>query len=377
MTEISAIDEVLAQTVQAVDQSKMQVYDISEHARNEYQYLEKEIETLKIEVAATIELNDKLTAKLRIARKRLAEVSRIFEDHKEVRIREAYEFAHGLQSELILTEEKEKYLRQRRDELELRLKGIEQTVVRAENLMTQMDVITNYLTGDLQQVNELIREAELKQEFGLEIIKAQEEERKRVAREIHDGPAQQMANLALRTEIIERVFDQQGTEKAKAEIKDLREMIRNGLGDIRRIIFNLRPMALDDLGLLPTLTKFIDELNNNHKVDIAFKHIGKADTRLPSSMEVAFFRLVQESLTNVIKHAKARRAEVKLEYRPDFILLNITDDGIGFEVDDKAKKGYGLLGIQERVKLLQGVIDIKSDAKNGTRLMIKVPHIEQ
>src|SRR5690606_15297747 len=141
---------------------------------------------------------------------------------------------------------------------------------KAENLTTQMSVVLGYLTGDIRQVGRLLEDTEYKHKMGLKILHAQEEERKRVAREIHDGPAQSMANAILRAEIAEKVLLQEGVERAKDELKELKASIRDSLADVRRIIFDLRPMALDDLGLVPTVQKYIDGLTKKITTQIQF-----------------------------------------------------------------------------------------------------------
>ena len=154
----------------------------------------------------------------------------------------------------------------------------------------------------------------MKQEFGLKIIQAQEEERKKLSREIHDGPAQMMANVMMRSDLIERVQRESGPEEALKEIRSLKGMVRNALYEVRRIIYDLRPMALDDLGLIPTLKKYLQTTEDYNKgIQIEFFNLGQV-IRLPAQMEVALFRLVQEAFQNALKHAEAKRIQVKIIY---------------------------------------------------------------
>lgn len=372
MVNAIALNHVIQQTVQAVEDSKEQIFDIAEQARQECENLQQEIEQLKNDVIQTINKGDDLEIRLVSAKKRLAEVSRKFTESNEPRIRAAYDVANELQNDLFRCRESEKFLRRRRDELQLRLKQLGKTVEKAENLMTQMSVITDYLSGDLQEASVLVEEARIQKHFGVEIIQVQEEERRRVAREIHDGPAQHIANLAVHTEIIERLCDQDGVQKVKEELRAFKGMIRESLAEVRRIIFNLRPMALDDLGLIPTLTKYIDDLNLSHSLNIQFRKIGEESSRLPSPIEVSLFRFVQEALTNVTKHAGANEALVKIEFQPEQVYLVVEDDGSGFEPEEH-RSGFGLLGMKERVKLLNGVVQIQSKIGQGSKIIFKVP----
>ena len=142
---------------------------------------------------------------------------------------------------------------------------MEASVERAETIGSQMGVVLEYLSGELGQVTRIIESAKNRQMIGLKIILAQEEERKRIAREIHDGPAQMLANLVLRTEIVERMLMKQDFKMVQAEIVDLKGQVRSSLEEMRKVIFNLRPMALDDLGLIPTLRKYVQDFEVKQK----------------------------------------------------------------------------------------------------------------
>ncbi len=126
-----------------------------------------------------------------------------------------------------MIQQREKQLRERRDDLERRLLGLQEIIERSESLVSQITVVLNYLNQDLREVGLLLADAQAKQDFGLRIIEAQEEERKRVSREIHDGPAQMLANVMMRSELIERIFRDRGAEDGFQEIKNLRQNVRN------------------------------------------------------------------------------------------------------------------------------------------------------
>jgi two-component system sensor histidine kinase DegS len=148
------------------------------------------------------------------------------------------------------------------------------------------------------------------------------------------------------------------------------------LMDVRKIIFDLRPMVLDDLGLVPAIKRYLSDyrLQNGHTVEFLF--YGQ-QRRLDSTVEVALFRIVQEAVTNIQKHARANNALVKLEVLGDKINIHIKDDGCGFEQEkvmvERSLEGYGLVGIRERVQLLKGELSINSSPGNGTALYVSVP----
>lgn len=190
--------------------------------------------------------------------------------------------------------------------------------------------------------------------------------------------AQMLANVMMRSELIERIFRDRGTEDGFQEIRNLRQNVRNALYEVRRIIYDLRPMALDDLGLIPTLRKYLYTTEEyNGKVKIHFQCIGDTENqRLAPQFEVALFRLAQEAVTNALKHSESEEITVKVEVTADFVVLIIKDNGKGFDIKDakqKKNKSFGLLGMKERVDLLEGTITIDSKIGLGTFIMIKVP----
>lgn len=375
--QVDAIDRVIKNAINVMEDSKYQIYEICESARAEKESLNKELQQVMEETGATIDQVDKLELAYRRARLRLTEVSRDFHKFKEEDIRIAYEAATSMQLQLTIFREKETHLKQRRDELQKRIKNVDKQVVRAETIISQMNVVLEYLTGDLNQVTRILESAKNRQMLGLKIILAQEDERKRIAREIHDGLAQTMANVVLRTEITERMLAKQEMESVKEELKELKGQVRGGLEEVRKIIFNLRPMALDDLGLIPTLRKFVQDFEEKTKIRTKFEQIGR-ETRLPSGMEVAVYRLVQEAFSNVYKHANASFVALEITYQTKMVKISITDNGSGFDVglmESKINKGvhFGIMGMRERVELLEGRLDIESGKGQGTKISILIP----
>jgi two-component system sensor histidine kinase DegS len=373
--DTKTLDLILEKMIDTVDISKNEIFRIGEQCRKDHMTLSDELKEMKEQVAKTISEGDRLDVQTRFARKRLSEVSMHFKDFTEAEVRDAYEKAHQLQMNYSMNQQLEKQLRDRRDDIERRLVGLQETIERAEHLISQITVVMNYLTSDLKQVGEMLEDAKMKQDFGLKIIAAQEEERKRVSREIHDGPAQMMANVMMRSDLIERVYRERGSNEAFKEIRDLKKMVRNALYEVRRIIYDLRPMALDDLGLVPTLKKYLQTTEEYHKkTKIVFSNI-KEEKRLPPNYEVALFRLVQESVQNAIKHARPAEIQVKLEIDKSKVSAVIKDDGIGFDTSQKKTNSFGLIGMRERVELLEGELSIDSKMGKGTVVLIQVPII--
>lgn len=367
-----ALDLILDKMIRTVGDSKQEIYQISEASRDEFTSLTEQLKEVKIRVHETIHEGERIEVKLNYARTRLSEVSQQFEKYSEDEVREAYEYAHDLRTNLSLNRQQEKQLRERRDEIERRLLKLEETILRADHLVSQITVVLNYLTVDLREVNRALEDAKRKQDFGFQIIEAQEEERKKLSRDIHDGPAQMLANVILRSDLIERIHKEHGIDEAMKEIKSLKGMVRSALYEVRRIIYDLRPMALDDLGLVPTLKKYLHTVEDYHKTVISFVTLGE-EQRLPSKLEVALFRLVQEAVQNANKHANASEIQVKIERKQDFITVVVKDNGNGFEIGGEKAGSFGLMGMTERVELLEGKMKIDSTVGMGTTIRIVVP----
>ncbi|MFG6147981.1 sensor histidine kinase [Halobacillus sp. B23F22_1] len=367
-----ALDYIIKDMVSTVSNSKDEIFQIGEDSRVEFEKLDKELESIKEQVGNLIEDGDELERKVRSSRIRLSQVSKQFRQYSEEDIRKVYEQTHELQMDLSMTREKEKQLRERRDEIEMRLRNLDATIERAEALSGKISVVLNYLTEDFKNVSQTLETAKEKQEFGLQIIEAQEEERRRLSREIHDGPAQSLANVMLRSDLVERTFKERGIEEALSEMRNVRKLVRSALYDVRRIIYDLRPMALDDLGLVPTLKKYLATVEEYNQLHIHFASLGEK-RRLESKYEVAIFRLIQEAVQNAVKHAEASSIDVKFELRKKMTKIVIEDDGKGFDPSLKREKSFGLMGMRERVDMVNGELHIQSSPGKGTIVTIHLP----
>lgn len=338
------IDRVIKNAIQVMENSKYQMFEILDTARTELVTLNQELQSVLKETAETIEKVDQLEMNYRRSRIRLTEVSRDFVRYSEEDIKQAYEKATQLQLDVMIFREKEMYLKARRDDLQKRAKSVEASVERAETIGSQMGVVLEYLSGELGQVTRIIESAKNRQFIGLKIILAQEEERKRISREIHDGPAQLLAHLVLRTEIVERMIAKQEFKMVQDEIVDLKKQVRSSLEEMRKVIFNLRPMALDDLGLIPTLRKYVQDFEEKTKIRSLFETRGK-EHRLSSAMEAAIYRLIQEALTNAAKHAYPTYVLVEITYQAQLVKIVVQDNGLGFkpELFQQKAKIMGIL----------------------------------
>lgn len=371
--DVKSIDEIREEMIDTVTSSKGDIFRISEQCRQDYENMKNELSEIKDSMVKLVEEEDFLEEQVLKARMNLSELSRNFKAYSEAEVREAYEKAHQLQMDLSINWQFKKQLLEKREDLERRLMGLEETINRADQLISQISVVMNYLMSDLKLMGEELQNAKEKQDFGLKIIEAQEEERKRLSRDIHDGPAQMLANVIMRSDIVDKVYREQGPDEALLEMNSFKKMVRAALYEVRRIIYDLRPMALDDLGLVPTLRKYLQTIEEYHNASkINFVNIG-LDQRLPAKYEVALFRLIQESVQNALKHANACEIRVKLEMTQSSINVEIKDNGAGFEINQKKPESFGLIGMKERVELLEGDLTIDSKIGKGTTILVQVP----
>jgi two-component system sensor histidine kinase DegS len=207
------------------------------------------------------------------------------------------------------------------------------------------------------------------------IIEAQEQERQRLVRQLHDGPAQSLTNLILQAEICERVFDSD-VERARHELGELKTAVTATFQKVRDYMFDLRPMMLDDLGLIPTLRRYVDHYNEKSSVPAVLTVTG-AERRFASYKEVVIFRVIQELLANVRTHSHATRAQIFLDVNEDMVQATVEDNGSGFNVSEVLSaaqpRGIGLTTLRERVSMLGGDIRIDSAIGRGTKIALQMP----
>jgi two-component system, NarL family, sensor histidine kinase DegS len=204
------------------------------------------------------------------------------------------------------------------------------------------------------------------------MIQAQESERQRLARQMHDGPAQALTNLILQSDIAMRLFDRDPT-MARDELENLKTSATSTFQKVRNFISELRPMMLDDLGLPPTLSRYVDVFMEQSGLDVRL-NISGMDQRIENYLEVMIFRAVQELLVNTTRHSSATLVKLQIDAAPGQIRVSIDDNGSGFDVDAASKSsGMGLKVIRDRVEMLGGEMEIDSVVGQGTRIVFTVP----
>jgi len=378
--DITALDEIFKNTVAAVEKGKDDLDVIFEAAQQEYKRINDLLEDIREDLERTITEVDELGHRFQRARVKLMQVTKGRSKYTEEEVQEVYDSAHEYQVRLSVLRERERELKKSRNELERTVRKLKEMVERSQKMISQMSIAVDLLRGNFEAASKAFMDMHQKYQYGVKILVAQEEERKRVAREIHDGPVQSLANVAMRADYCQRLYKNNETPTLEVanELTDIKKLVQDCLIEMRQIIFDLRPMSLDDLGLVPALCRFTTIVEKNTKALINITVIGK-EVRLPGPVEIALFRLAQESINNAIRHSGCRQIDVKIEFAQTEIVLVVKDDGLGFDVEEQIalsaeNHNFGLVGMEERIKLLGGKFGIESILGGGTRVWSRVAY---
>jgi two-component system sensor histidine kinase DegS len=333
-------------------------------SQKEYSTVQNELKEIDVLIRQSTAEVDKLAQRNTQIANRVRQMEMSIDTYPRDDIREIYAGAHEAQMRLFM-------MRGQLEQLQSRQQSLEQ---QSQRLMRSIELANQIAPADVAgDAGDL---APSSRSNVVRIIEAQENERQRLARQMHDGPAQSLTNLILQAEICERLFDNDPVQ-AKVELGNLKNAVSATFQKIREFIMTLRPMMLDDLGLVPTLKQYIQDFEEKTKLSVNFTVMGR-DSRLPNYTEVTVFRVIQELLTNIQKHAHASHAQVTLDFQDGTVVAGVEDDGSGFDVSEiqspsQQRRGLGLPTIQERTQMLGGSVQIESRLGRGTKVRIEVP----
>jgi signal transduction histidine kinase len=209
----------------------------------------------------------------------------------------------------------------------------------------------------------------MRAQYVSKVITAQEDERKRIARELHDSTGQSLTSLLVGLKNLKETGD---PAEINCRIDSLREVVGRTLDEVRVMAWQLRPSMLDDLGLTSALQRYIDDYQQRYAIKVDFV-INGLDERLPVEMETSIYRIIQESLTNIARHAQASTASVMVDRRRSSVRLIVEDNGVGLDLKTVSGKSLGLQGIRERAALFNGRLTIESQPGQGTSLFVELP----
>jgi two-component system sensor histidine kinase DegS len=332
-------------------------------SQREHKQIQQELKEIDVLIRQTTTEVERLAQENRQLATRVRQMEMNLDTYPRKDIKDLYDAAHEAQMRLFMMQGQLEQLQNRQQSLEAQ----GQRVLRIAEAAAQVtpSEVASLSAGVRPGHSDLVR-----------VIEAQEHERQRLARQIHDGPAQSLTNLILQAEICERLFDTDPAQ-ARVELGNLKNTVNTTFQKTRDFILTLRPMMLDDLGLVPTLKQYVQDFEEKTQLSINLAVAGR-EIRLPTHGQVTIFRLIQELLTNVQRHAHATHVQVTLDYRQDRVVASVEDDGSGFDVSElqsatQPHTGLGLPTIQERAEMLGGNVYIESRIGRGTRVRIEIP----
>lgn len=335
-----------------------------QESQSEYEQLQKELKEIDVLIRQSATEVETLTQRNSQMANRVRQMEMNLDTYPRNDIREIYLAAHEIQMRLFMMRGQLEQLQNRQQSLEQQ----SQYLARLIDILNQ--IAPSGLAGEVNRAHPAVHSDVVR------VIEAQENERQRLARQIHDGPAQSLTNLILQAEICERLFDTDPVQ-ARVELGNLKNSVNATFQKIREFILMLRPMMLDDLGLMPTLKQYVQDFEEKTRLSTSLTIMGR-ESRLPSYTEVTIFRMIQELLNNVRAHAHASHAQVTLDFQDTMVVVSVEDDGSGFDVEEVQKaiqqrKGLGLHTIQERAEMLGGRVQLDSRIGRGTRVRIEIP----
>jgi two-component system sensor histidine kinase DegS len=264
-------------------------------------------------------------------------------------------------------------LRKKLDELFFEQKQLNQKKGSLDNVLNCIDHIEKDTHFSNKENNDKCRNLNK----GMSLLEIQEKERQRIARDLHDSTVQNLTSLVHKTELCNRLIEID-TIRAKLELTSMSGMIKTVINDMRAIIYDLKPMSLDDLGLIITVERYVKQLKEVHDIELLIHHNNEIKGILPV-INLTLFRIIQEACCNIIKHANATKIDISIFYTEEEITISVKDNGIGFDVEIQKNKvsdylsGYGLSIMKERISLLTGSLNIQSEKGKGTIITVIVP----
>ena len=343
------------------EESQQQLFVADAH--REYDQAQAELREIDVLIQQSTSEVEKLARRHAQASNQLRHIQANFETVPREDIRESYDRVLDIQQRLFTM----------RGQLE-KLQSDQRNTERLSGLLHRLLEIT----GGLEDESDGDDKPGLGPEVStvVRVVGAQEAERRRLSRDMHDGPAQSMTNFILQTEICQRLFETD-VDRARAELIVLKSAATDTFQQIRDFIFELRPMMLDDLGLVPTIRRYAELYKEKHNLPLEVTVVGK-ERRLEPHVETTLFRITQELLNNVSEHAQATQVNLTIDLEDEGARMVIDDNGSGFNVEEvmaasAQRQTLGLSTMFERVEMFGGSLKIDSTPGQGTHVVVTMP----
>lgn len=332
-----------------------------ERTRREYEQVKKELEEINNLIKQSTSEVERLAQRNAQIANRQRQVESSIETFSRQEIKEIYSSAQEAQQRLFMMRGQVEQLQAKQQHLERYAEGLKRV------LDSSAKLLPSGKGGDGEDTAD---------SFVVRTIQAQENERLHLSRQMHDGPAQSLTNLILQAEICERLFDTDPV-RARTELGNLKVAVNGTFQKVREFIFELRPMMLDDLGLMPTVRRYVQDFDSKNDLTCSLNITGK-ERRLASHAEVTVFRVIQSLLNNVRDHANATHVQIMMDISDELVTASVEDDGMGFDVAEtlaaaRARKTMGIATIMDQVELLGGEIEFDSSIGRGTKVTLRLP----
>ncbi len=370
---IQAMQNAISHTLTAISEGRERVEEIAASTEDEVARLETEFAEVQTQVGETIQKVEELERDSRVARQRLVVVNKKVSSHSEKEMKEAYDTAYDLQIQLGQWQEREVQLRLRRDDIARRLKALRATAHQAEVLLVKFGEAATTLQSEFTDAQTVLENARLQSVLGIRMLQMQEDERRQLAQRLHDGPLQHLASLSMRAQ---SAYSPNNESMDLESAVDLRGRLNDIIGSVRQIVFDLRPPLLDDLGLVPTLRRYVEQWSVKAGIEGKVTLMG-LETRLSPTEKITLFRTVQEALHNALDHAEATKVSINLMYGVDKLTIQVIDNGKGVNDvnwSDWVESGrLGLMLCRQRLAVLGGELSIASAVTGGTCVEMTLP----
>lgn len=373
--------EIMEKTISTLDSNKETVVSIIKNLQAEFEKKKLELIDIKSQLPKVFSTVKEFTVLDKQLRLKLAGASSDFSADGQAKLRHIFEQATTVHDQLLKAQEQEHFLIRRRDMLEIDLRHSQKNIEQAEYMANQLLVSLSYLQAGMAQIKENEEVPHTPDNASLlhyvAFLKCLENEKSRIARDLHDGPAQQIVGVQMKVDFCKTLI-QQDLQKGLLVLDQLKGDLNVALSEVRDILFDLNPAPLEKMGLKKSIETLLYNALDSEKVKITFYYDLEA-IDLNLALQTTLYRIIQELTNNIKKHARATQVVLRVSGAAQFIYIHLMDNGIGFDMPDdfetlgSSQKSYGLTNISTRIKELNGDLKVTSGKSKGTLFKIQLP----
>lgn len=365
-----SINIALDSIITSMKDGKEEIFAITEQINKENRQVKTDIAQVRKEIKIYNAQIEKLKKIELQSRKTLSIVSSDFDKYNSDDIKDAYDKSYNLQQDLMKKQLEIDSIIKKLELYENRIQKNNELVSKADELLSRIEIMSDYMKLDSSIDSD-------SDDLFTKWILFQENEKNRIARDIHDGPAQTIASLVIRSDIIKKLIEKETPSTTiYKEIEQLKFQLRSVIKEIRKIMYDLRPTSLDELGFSSSIHGLVSKTEEDCNIKFSVSIDEESEIK-NSNLKIICFRIIQESLNNIIKHSKAKKAYIYVKISNTFIDMIVQDNGIGFDASKiNSINSFGLSSLKERVSLVNGTVIIDSELSKGTAINVKIPNKE-